>query len=246
MKNNMELSFSIVAAFAITLVSWNSKMATLTSLPESISFYKTPLVCNAAPDIGCGSRSKPVLLELEKNPAIKEAWLNRQGTVIAIVWKDKVYTETVATPIFKENSISFTALNDNDAASYRRTFRKENLWYRGADVDMLSMEEAATIAESSVKFALKNNLITKDEAAKIKVDVETYFKQELVKIRTNEQLNEDSQHKFKLALYSIAEKYIGKERTEKAMKLYQQNCEKQGKKDAGCTSPRTKKDCCNK
>ena len=42
-----------------------------------ITFYKTPLVCNAAPQIGCGSRAKPTLLELEKNPAVKEAWLNR-------------------------------------------------------------------------------------------------------------------------------------------------------------------------
>ena len=51
-----------------------------------ITFYKTPLVCNAAPEIGCGSRAKPALLELEKNPAVKEAWLNRPGTVVAIVW----------------------------------------------------------------------------------------------------------------------------------------------------------------
>ena len=34
---------------------------------EAISFYKTPLVCNAAPEIGCGSRAKPALLSLEKN-----------------------------------------------------------------------------------------------------------------------------------------------------------------------------------
>ncbi len=210
-----------------------------------VTFYKTPLVCNAAPEIGCGSRSKPALLELEKNAAVKEAWLNRPGTVVAIVRKDKVQTENVAKPVFDDNNISFTELKENEVAAYKQSFRKANLWYRGADVDMLSREEAATIAESSVKWALENKLITSDEANKIKTDVEAYFKKELVKIRTNEQLNDDSENKFKEALYGIAEKYIGKERAEKAMKLYQENCEKQCKKDGSCTQPGTKKDCCN-
>jgi len=212
----------------------------------SVTFYKVPLVCNAAPAIGCGSRSKPVLLELEKSPSIREAWLNRPGTVIAIVWQDKAQTETVVKPIFEEKNVSFTELEDKDAAPYKGTFHNANLWYRGADVDMLSREEAATIAESAVKFALQNNLITKDEAEKIKADAQAYFKEELVKIRTSEQLNDDSQHKFKQALYNIAEKYIGPERAQKAMELYQKNCEKECKKDAGFTAPGIKTDCCKK
>ena len=211
----------------------------------AITFYKTPLVCNAAPEIGCGSRSKPALLEMEKNPAIKEAWLNRSGTVIAIVRKDQPQTETVARPIFNENDIEFTELKGKEAAPYVKTFRKTKLWYRGADVDMLSTEEASVIAESSVKFALEKNLINNEEAQKIKTEVEAYFKEELVKLRTNEELNNDSENKFKEALYNIAEKYIGKERTEKAMKLYQENCEKQCKKDGSCTQPGTKKTCCD-
>jgi hypothetical protein len=125
---------------------------------------------------------------LEKNPAVKEAWLNRPGTVIAIVWKDEAMAESVVEPILNENNIEFTELNKNEAASYRKTFREKNKWFRGADVDILSTEEASTIAETSVKFALENNLITKDEAEKIKGDVETYFKAELIKLRTNEEL----------------------------------------------------------
>jgi hypothetical protein len=209
-----------------------------------VTFYETPLVCNAAPEIGCGSRSKPVLLELEKNSAVKEAWLNRPGTVIAVVWKDKSQTETIAKPIFEKNSVGFTELTSIEGATYRKTFRKANLWYRGAAVDELSKEEATTIAENAVKFALENNLINQDEAKKIQKDIEAYFKKELVKLRTNEELNDDSQNKFMKAMYGIAEKYIGKERTEKAMKLYQENCEKQCKKDGSCTQPGTKKDCC--
>ncbi|MBI1342438.1 MAG: hypothetical protein GC171_05840 [Terrimonas sp.] len=210
-----------------------------------ITFYETPLICNAAPEIGCGSRSKPVLLALEKHAAVKEAWLNRAGTVIAVVWKNEPLTESFAKPIFEKNNIQFMQLNSMQDAIYRKTFRMANLWYRGAAVDELSKEEAATIAENAVKFALESNLINPNEAKKIKKDVEAYFKGELVKLRTNEELNEDSQHKFMTAMYDIAEKYIGKERTEKAMQLYQENCEKQCKKDGSCVQPGTKGDCCN-
>lgn len=209
------------------------------------SFYKTPLVCNAAPEIGCGSRAKPALLELEKNPAIKEAWLNRPGTVIAIVWKDKANTENVAKPLLEANNISFTEVNEKDASQYQKDFRQANLWYRGADVDKLSLEEASTIAQTTIKPALESNLITATEGEKIRAEIEAYFKKELVILRTNDQLNEDSENKWKLAMVEIAEKHIGKERTEKAMELYLKNCEKQCKKDGSCTQPGTKKDCCD-
>ena len=156
-----------------------------------------------------------------------------------LMWSDN---ETLSDCIDYNHLISaVTRIIDNP---YKQTFRKTNLWYRGADVDMLSREEATTIAESSVKWALESKLITEDEANKIRADVKDYFKEELVKLRTNEQLNEDSQNKFREALYNIAEKYIGKERTEKAMDLYQKNCEKQCKKDGSCNQPGIKKDCC--
>src|SRR6266567_3550678 len=51
-----------------------------------LSFYEVPLVCPAAPQIGCGSASKPLLLELERSDVVSQAWLNRAGTIMAIVW----------------------------------------------------------------------------------------------------------------------------------------------------------------
>ena len=46
---------------------------------EIITFYDVPLVCGAAPAIGCGSRAKPLLIDLEQQTAVEEAWLNRRG-----------------------------------------------------------------------------------------------------------------------------------------------------------------------
>ncbi len=111
--------------------------------------------------------------------------------MIAIVWKNNEQTETVAKPVFSENGVDFTEISEKDATDYKENFRKENFWYHSADVDMLSREEAATIAASLVKWSLENNLITPDEANKIKADVEAYFKEELVKLRTREQLNDE-------------------------------------------------------
>src|SRR4029077_14238370 len=61
---------------------------------DRISLFKVPLQCPAAPQIGCGGASKPILLELERQPGVLEAWLNRAGTRIAILWKPESDAET--------------------------------------------------------------------------------------------------------------------------------------------------------
>jgi RimJ/RimL family protein N-acetyltransferase len=72
-----------------------------------ISFYAVPLVCGAAPEIGCGSRAKPILQALERNSAVAQAWLNRAGTVIAVLWsKDSTEGER---PIYEWSAHSDAA-----------------------------------------------------------------------------------------------------------------------------------------
>ena len=133
---------------------------------ETISFYDVPLVCNAAPEIGCGSRSKPLLLELEHQNAIKEAWLNRTGTIVAIVWRGPDRTEEIAKPVFERHQIQYIKrINDHETAE---SFRKEGGWFHGAEVDRLTLEEAQTIAKTSVDAALKDKLISTEEAEEIK------------------------------------------------------------------------------
>jgi hypothetical protein len=79
----------------------NSLLATNYS-PASVSFYETPLVCGAAPDIGCGSRAKPMLLDLMENSRVREAWLNRTGTVVAVVWKEGFSNDKKRSSIFRK------------------------------------------------------------------------------------------------------------------------------------------------
>ena len=58
----------------------DTKTAPKSPSPDRLSVFQVPLQCTAAPQIGCGSRAKPMLLELERDSNVNEAWLNRAGT----------------------------------------------------------------------------------------------------------------------------------------------------------------------
>ena len=82
---------------------------------------------------------------------------------------------------------------------------------RGAEVDRLSLEEAQEIAETSVSAAARERLVSVEEAALIKSDIEAYFRKELLKFRTKQELLRDTQSKFPEAVLSIYEKHLGRE-----------------------------------
>jgi len=177
---------------------------------EIITFYDVPLVCGAAPAIGCGSRAKPLLMELEQRTAIKEAWLNRAGTIVAIVWSGPARTEEVAKPVFERHEIPYTERRDDKQTT--GSFRSEGRWLRGAEVDRLSLEEARVIAETSASAAARERLVSVEEAAQIKSDIEAYFREELVRLRTKQELLQDMQGKFPQAVLNIYQKRVGMER----------------------------------
>jgi hypothetical protein len=178
---------------------------------ETITFYDVPLVCGAAPSIGCGSRAKPLLIDLEQHTAIKEAWLNRTGTIVAIVWRGRARTEEAAKPVFETHEVRYTEKRNDKQTN--GSFRAERGWLRGGEVDRLSLEEAREIAETSVASAAKKRLVSAEESAHIKADIEAYFGKELLKLRTKQELLQDIATKFPEAILNIYEKHIGMERT---------------------------------
>ena len=131
---------------------------------DRISVFKAPLVCPAAPQIGCGSASKPILLDLEKQPGVLEGWLNRAGTIIAVVWKLESDAETrskVATGL-KEDRATELQGDSRDKAAH--DFLSGKGWYHGADVDRLSEEEADIIAARLVRWVQAKSSLPKDKA----------------------------------------------------------------------------------
>src|SRR6266404_5037463 len=131
---------------------------------KDVSVYQVPWVCPAAHQIGCGSHAKPILLELEKNPGVSEAWLNRQGTALAVVWKPdarrKARSEAERT--LKEQNGS--KLSGKERARALADFESGKGWYRGAEVDRLSEEEAGVIAARWVRRVQAKTTLTEAKA----------------------------------------------------------------------------------
>lgn len=218
MKKLLPLAFTLPLLFA----SCN------TNKTETISFYECKLMCGAAPEIGCGSRIKPLFIETEKEKEIKESWINRQGTVIAIVWNGDE-NEKLMQSLFAKNNIDAKLIFDtSEVKNIFPDFRVKEKWLMGREVDKLSFEEAGVIADSAVVFAKNAGLINEQEAALIKTDIEEFMKIELVKVRTYKQLSSlETNMKWKQQGYEIYVKHIGIDRAEKVRDLFMDYKKKQ-------------------
>lgn len=134
---------------------------------KQVSLYKVPLVCPAVPQIGCGSASKPLLLELQNNKAIAEAWLNRGGTIMAIVWSEYATRKQRARAlkeICDEKQLAVKELTGGARNQALKDFQSGNGWYRGADVDRLSAEEAGVLGARWVSRVREKITLSDDKA----------------------------------------------------------------------------------
>jgi mercuric ion transport protein len=119
--------------------------------PNLISLFSVPsLVCTAAPQIGSGPRAKPILLNLQRESGISEAWLNNAGTVLAVVGMDGSTRESrakaVQAALQANGEPTATELAGDAREQQLMSFASGDGWHRGAEVDTLSKQEAATIA----------------------------------------------------------------------------------------------------
>src|SRR6266849_248205 len=131
---------------------------------DRISVFQAPLVCPAAPQIGCGSASKPILLDLERQPGVLEAWLNRAGTIISVVWKPDSDAETRRNVTAELKEDHATELEGKSRDNAVKDFLSGKGWYRGADVDRLSEEEADIIAARLIRWVQAKSSLTKGKA----------------------------------------------------------------------------------
>ncbi len=174
--------------------------------PSTASFFKVSLQCLAAPQIGCGSVSKPILLQLEKEQGVLEAWLNRAGTTIAVVWK-------AGADAGMRRSVT-AELEEDQATEIQGPFRDETLkdflsgkgWYRGTDVDRLSEEEAGIIAARLVRRVQAKTELPKDKAEGLQVALTDALRKKLTGDRCGPNQKQSS-------LEEAASKYLDQEQT---------------------------------
>jgi hypothetical protein len=176
---------------AFHLVSFKSKSGSLSK--NQVTFYKVPLICSAAPEIGCGSKAKPVLKQLETSSGIAEAWLNHTGTVIAVVWKEnsnKVSSEKNTMAIFKEQNMDVQMVTGKEYDVMRNDFNDRKNWLRHTDVDKLSMIEAGEIASRIVARVNTKTSLSNETVSALKNDFETLFKNRFMTMNTTD-VNKD-------------------------------------------------------
>ncbi len=175
---------------------------------EGITFHEVHLVCNAVPDIGCGSRSKPVLSALQNEPTIKEAWLNRQGMVTAIVWEKGTAHNVKAVPaIFKKHGLSFKTLKGTDYERELASFKSDR-WYKDKEVDELSMEEAAHIAHKIIDPLVADGILTEADASAFHSEVEAYIQHEFLTLEDVSLLNTTEYYdRWEAAIKEMGKKY---------------------------------------
>jgi hypothetical protein len=116
--------------------------------------FKVPLGCEAAAGLGCGVKAKPILQGLAREPDVAQAWLNRGGTMIAVLWGEGVAPkgrgERVRS-ILVQQGLAARELTGAAREGALREFSSGVDWYRGDTVDRLSTEEAGIIAARLVR-----------------------------------------------------------------------------------------------
>ena len=122
---------------------------------EEMTFFRVPLVCEAASGLGCGTIAAPVLADLECQPAVASAWLNRDGTVLGIVWTDGARDPEPVLSTLQRHGVAGVELKGPDHQRNCDSFAAE-AWYRPVQLQDLSAEEARVIAARLVRRLEQN------------------------------------------------------------------------------------------
>ena len=146
---------------------------------DRVGLYQVDLVCPAAPLIGCGSAAKPLLLQLEHGDYVSEAWLNRAGTVIAVVWKENTAEQRAKTLADVLGDRKTLEVKGEAREKLLREFQSGKGWFRGADVDRLREEEAGIIAGRLVRRIGKQIPLTVEKSKALEAGITSVMKGKL-------------------------------------------------------------------
>jgi hypothetical protein len=183
------------------------------SSTDNISFYEVDLVCNLVSSIGCGSRSKPILVELENESIIKQAKLNRKGNIIGILWHKNIDVNSrlkIINTIFLRNELSTKQSNSNLCRDNLASFlNEESSWLDIENIDELSREEAKVVANQLTLIYEKKGVLNAGQKSKLKVDIENLFYSFFLNFDTINQLSDTKVYrKLVLQVIEVSKDYI--------------------------------------
>ncbi|QEC69262.1 mercuric transport protein MerTP [Panacibacter ginsenosidivorans] len=212
-----------------------------------VSFYEAPLVCHAAPSIGCGSKAKFMLVDLEKyNDAVEGAWLNKTGTVVAVKWNAST-NESKQTEIINvvstSHNIALNPVPPSEASNYAKSFPNSSQWFKGKAVDQLSKEEAQIIAKNTIAGYKKDGLVKPSFEKQFQADIAKIYENLFLSISSYKELTTEAYNKVEEDIQQAGEKYVGKGKMPRVelCEASEEKCEK----DKSC-SQGSGKSCCDK
>jgi copper chaperone CopZ len=180
----------------------------------AVSFYEAPLVCHAAPSIGCGSKAKFMLVDLEKyNDAVEGAWLNKKGTIVAVKWNtstdENKKTEIIKT-VSTSHNVDLSQLSSTEATAYAKSFPNSSQWFKGKEVDLLSKEEAGIIAQNTIASYKAKNLLKPSFEKQFQADIAKIYENLFLSISSYKDLSTETYNKVEDQIQQAGEKYVGK------------------------------------
>jgi hypothetical protein len=162
---------------------------------DQVSLFRVPLPCGFAPKIGCGSLARPLLLALERTPGITEAWLNQEGTLLAVVGT-KTFTAERHARVVRATLGAEGILSEELRGEARATALKDFLagadWLRGTNVDQLSSREAAIIAVRLVKRLQTKAAVSEQVAHSLTAAITEFFEERFLRERIQPKQVDDS------------------------------------------------------
>jgi copper chaperone CopZ len=221
----------------------------ITKFSAPVSFYEVPLVCHAAPSIGCGSKAKFILVDLEKNTdAVSEALLNRKGTLIAVRWKEAVSEQQ------KERIIRSVSANHGVTINERTQIKPTLVvslsdgkeWYRTFQVDDLSREEAAIIARRTIADLKKEGLVKSSFEKQFETDIANIYTKLFLSLTSYKDLNVSAYNAVEQQIQAAGEKYVGRGKMphRELCTTTEESCEVGSKEEKSCTT--ASESCCKK
>lgn len=148
---------------------------------EKVSLFQVPLQCPAAPQIACGSLAKAILMELERDPLIAEAWVNRAGSVLVVIGSERSsrasrakMVRTLLLEIFEKEVA--TEIEGEARERALTSFDSGGGWYRGEQTDALSREEADIIGARLVRRIQSEVVLSAEKAKALETGFAQVFK----------------------------------------------------------------------
>jgi len=186
-------------------------------LNTEVSFFEVPLVCNAAPNLGCGSKAKFILNDLMQDDAVNEAWLNRTGTMIAIVWNPAVspnLRRAAVDSVFTRHGLPIVHADKTVHSDLAASFTTRTNWYKGSEVDKLSIEEAGVIADKIITpLAKAVSFRSEKDKLALREDIKNIIQNCFLSIRSYRDLDAQTYQRLENEIRLAGEKYLGKGNT---------------------------------